>query len=77
MTLRETLKAYLATGLNVSSTAAALGVNRRTVTRRLRSVEESLGRPLETCVADLEVALRLGTGAQAVTGKSPPWTKKR
>lgn len=72
-TLRETIRAYLATGFNVSSTAAALGVDRRTVTRRVRTVEEILGRPFEACAADLEVALRLDglspTGAQAGTAE--------
>ena len=56
---RETLRAYFAAGRNISSTAAALGVDRRTVRNRLRTIEGQLGRPLEDVAADLEIALRL------------------
>lgn len=57
-TLRETLRAYFSAQRNVSSTAAALGVNRKTVNTRLRAVERRLGRPLNSCAAELELALR-------------------
>lgn len=56
---RETLRAYFAAERNISSTAAALGVDRRTVRNRLRSVEDLLGRSLNGSVAELEIALRL------------------
>lgn len=56
---RETLRAYFATGGNISSTAASLGVNRHTVANRLRSYEEAIGKPLERCLAEVIVALRL------------------
>lgn len=56
---RETLRAYLAAERNISSTAAALGVDRATVRNRLRAIEELLGRSLADCAADLEIALRL------------------
>ncbi|MGN6258725.1 MAG: PucR family transcriptional regulator [Solirubrobacterales bacterium] len=56
---RETLRAYFASHRNASSTAAVLGVDRRTVTNRLRAVEELFGRPLEEFATDLEVALGL------------------
>jgi PucR-like helix-turn-helix protein/diguanylate cyclase with GGDEF domain len=56
---RETLRAYFAAERNVSSTAAALGVDRHTVRNRIRSIEALLGRSLETSAADLEIALRL------------------
>lgn len=56
---RETLRAYFCAGRNVSSAAAALGVKRHTVTNRLRIIEEGLGRRLDSCAAELEVALRL------------------
>lgn len=59
--LRDTIRAYLATERNVSSTAAQLGINRRTVTNRLRAVERSLGSPLSAIGADVELALRLET----------------
>jgi DNA-binding PucR family transcriptional regulator len=57
--LRETLRAYLATGSSISSAAMKLKVNRRTVRNRLVKVEEKVGRPLHTALADLETALRL------------------
>ncbi len=56
---RETLRAYFAADRNVSSTAAALGVDRRTVTNRIRAIEELFGRPLREISTDLETALRL------------------
>lgn len=73
--LRETLRAYFAAGRNVSSAAAALGVSRQTAASRLGAVEERIGRPLEACGAELEIALRLwdlgGAGTVRV-GSSPP-----
>jgi hypothetical protein len=57
---RETLRAYFASARNISSTAAALGVDRRTVANRLRGIEELLGRPINDVAADLEIALQLG-----------------
>jgi hypothetical protein len=57
--LRETLRAYLAAERNISSTAAALGVVRKTVDTRLRTIEERLGRTLHPCPAELEIALEL------------------
>jgi DNA-binding PucR family transcriptional regulator len=57
--LRQTLRAYFAAGRNASSAAAILRVNRRTVENRLRSIEQQLGRPLNGCGAELELALRL------------------
>jgi DNA-binding PucR family transcriptional regulator len=56
---RETLRVYFDAERNVSSTAAALGVDRRTVRNRIRTIEGLLGRPLKGSVADLEIALRL------------------
>jgi hypothetical protein len=59
---RETLRAYFAAERNVSSTAAALGVDRRTVTNRIRAIEGIFGRPLRDYATDLEIALRLADG---------------
>ena len=56
---RETLRAYLKAERNVSSTAAALGVDRRTVRNRLTAIEETLGRPLQGSLLDLGIALEL------------------
>jgi hypothetical protein len=58
-TLRETLRAFFSADRNVSSAAALLGVNRHTVTNRLRSVEERIGRSLTSSAAEIEAALRL------------------
>jgi hypothetical protein len=59
MVLRGTLRAYFAAGFNAATAAAALEVDRHTVQRRLRKVEEALGRLLHSCHAELAVALRL------------------
>ena len=56
---RDTLRAYFAAERNVSSAAAALGVSRQAVGRRLRAIEERIERPLNSCAAELEAALRL------------------
>jgi PucR C-terminal helix-turn-helix domain/GGDEF-like domain len=57
--LRATLRAYLEAGQNVSSAAAALRVKRHTVTKRLRTVEELVGRPLASCTVEIAALLRL------------------
>ena len=59
LVLRQTLRTYFATGCNAASAAASLGVDRHTVQRRLRKVEESIGRPLDTCRTELDVVLRV------------------
>jgi hypothetical protein len=57
---RETLRAYFECERNVSSAAHRLGVrSRHTITERLRRIDEALDCPLQTCYAELEVALRL------------------
>jgi len=56
---RETLRAYFAHERNIACAAAALGVVRRTVENRLHEIDDILGRPLHTCLAGLEIALRL------------------
>lgn len=58
-TLRATLRAYFGAERNVSSTAAALGIDRKTVAARLRTIEARLGRPVAACMAELETAVRL------------------
>jgi hypothetical protein len=57
--LRQTARAYLGAGRNVSAAAAALGVSRTTVTARLRMIEDRIGRPPEECTAEIETALAL------------------
>jgi PucR-like helix-turn-helix protein len=68
--LRQTLRAYLRASRNVSSAASALGVSRQTVGARLRKIEERLGRTIESCTAELEVALELDS-IDAGTGPHP------
>jgi hypothetical protein len=58
-TLLRTLRAYYAKDCNAASAAASLGVDRQTVRRRLRKVEELLGRRLEVCRVEMEMALRV------------------
>jgi len=64
---RETLRCYLDARENASSAAATLGVSRRTITSRIRTIEERLGKPLSACAAEIEVALRF----QAMDGDQP------
>jgi hypothetical protein len=56
---RETLVAWFACERNITATAASLGVDRRTVRNRLRSIEARIERPLAAAALDLELALRL------------------
>ena len=57
--LQKTLRAYFSTGGNAVTAAAVLEVNRQTVQRRLRRVEQRLGLHLSACKAELEIALDL------------------
>jgi PucR C-terminal helix-turn-helix domain len=55
----ETVRAYLDAGCNLSAAAAALGIARQTVASRLRVIERELDRPVDGCLAELEMALGL------------------
>ena len=57
--LQETLRAYFSTGGNAVTAAVVLEINRQTVQRRLRKVEQRLGLQLSACKAELEIALAL------------------
>jgi DNA-binding PucR family transcriptional regulator len=57
--LRDTLRAYFVADRSASSTAAALGVSRNTVTNRIRSIEQRIGHLRPSRAADLSLALRL------------------
>jgi hypothetical protein len=57
--LLEALRAYLATGGNAAAAGASIGVARHTVQRRIRTVEETLGRPFHSCFAELHIALQI------------------
>jgi PucR C-terminal helix-turn-helix domain/GGDEF-like domain len=67
---RETLRAYCACDRSVSSAAHLLGVTRKTVESRLREIETALDRPLRSCVAELQVALRLEPPCTAASSVS-------
>lgn len=57
--LRDTLRAYFATGRNSRSAAAVLGVARQTVANRLRQAEDRFGQPLSECADAVDAALRM------------------
>lgn len=57
--LHRTLRAYLASGQNATTAAAMLRVDRRTVERRLRAFEKTIGRTVEECHSELPLALEL------------------
>jgi hypothetical protein len=67
---KDTLRAYFAADRNISSAAAGLRVSRQAVGNRLRSIERKLGRPVDQCAAELELALKLerveGSGANQI-----------
>ena len=69
---RRTLWEYFNAERNVSSAAAALGVSRQAVAKRLRGIEDKLGRPLGSCGIDLEAALRLRASNAAVPNNQQP-----
>ena len=65
--LRKTLRVYFELGCNAVSAASTLGVNRHTVQRRLKRVEESVGEPSSARQAEFRVALRL----EQLTARTP------
>jgi hypothetical protein len=58
-TARETLRAYFSCAGSIASAGAKLEVTPRTVENRLQAIAKTLDRPLHTCLAQLEIALRL------------------
>jgi len=72
-TARDTLRAYFACERNIASTSAKLKVTRRTVENRLQAIAQSVGRPLRTCLSEIEVALRLES---SLRGSQPPRIEK-
>jgi hypothetical protein len=67
--LKETLRAYFGAECNVSSAATILGVQRHTVTNRLRVVEERVGRGLSIWATEIAILLRL----EALGGPPAPY----
>jgi sugar diacid utilization regulator len=56
---RATMRAWFEADRNISAAALRLGVDRRTVAYRLRTIEDVIGHPLERRMAELEVTLRV------------------
>lgn len=56
---RKTLRAYLVARQSTSSAAALLKVSPRSVSERLRSLEEEFQRPVKSAAAEIEAALDL------------------
>lgn len=73
-TLRRTLEAYFEAGNRATAAAAALDVHERTVSYRIRTAEERLGRYLMECQDGLALALRLRRlfGPTQRPGAPPP-----
>ena len=57
--MRATLRAYFSARRNAAAAAAALGISRQAVNRRLQRAEQALGRELADCAVELEAVLRL------------------
>lgn len=56
---RKTLRAYIAANRNVISAAAAMGITRQSARGRLRTIEDRIGRGLDECAAEIDIALQL------------------
>jgi DNA-binding PucR family transcriptional regulator len=69
--LRQTLRAFYASDGNTASAAASLGVDRQTVRRRLHRVEEAIGRRLDRCRLEMEMALRVEEHVHRTATPSP------
>ncbi|HYQ12172.1 MAG TPA: helix-turn-helix domain-containing protein, partial [Solirubrobacterales bacterium] len=57
--LAGTLRVYLEERSSPSRTADRLGVHANTIPNRIRAIEELLGHPVDSRVAELLIALRL------------------
>ncbi|HEU4906850.1 MAG TPA: helix-turn-helix domain-containing protein [Solirubrobacterales bacterium] len=75
--LRDALRAYLRAGCNVSSAAAALGMSRQTVSSRLRAAEQMIGRTLESCAPEIDIALRLEDLGHELPARRQPQPPRR
>jgi DNA-binding PucR family transcriptional regulator len=64
--LRDTLRVYLEENLSAMRTARRLHVHQNTVVYRVKRAEEILGRGIEQRRLELEVALRLADGLEAL-----------
>jgi DNA-binding PucR family transcriptional regulator len=73
--LRQTLRAYINAECNATSAASPLEIGRHTVENHVRTAEELLGRPLRTCLAELDVALLLEELDRAAAAEDLPPTQ--
>jgi PucR C-terminal helix-turn-helix domain len=71
--LRQTLRAYIDAECNATSAAPVLKISRHTVESHVRVAEELLGRPLRTCIAELNVALTLDELDRAIITDDTPF----
>ncbi len=55
----KTLRCYLDHDCQVSSAETTLGITRKTAAGHLRAIEAVIGRPISSCLAELDIALRL------------------
>jgi DNA-binding PucR family transcriptional regulator len=59
MALRKTLRAYIDAECSASAAESAAGVGRHAVIGRVRKSEGLIGRPMRTCLAEVDLALQL------------------
>jgi GGDEF-like domain/PucR C-terminal helix-turn-helix domain len=57
--LRKTLRAYVDAACSATSAASAVGVGRHAVEGRIQTAEQLIGCAIRTCIAELDVALRM------------------
>ncbi len=69
-TLIATLRGFYASRRNMATAAVRLGVGRHTVERRLHRIETVVGCELETCHAEMEVALKLAELRELATDRA-------
>ncbi len=67
--LRLTLRTYIDLDCNATSAGHVLKVGRRAVKSRICTAERLIGSPLHECLAELDVALRLGDLDMAVAAE--------
>ena len=68
----QTLRVYLSSGCNASKAGSRLGVTRHTVENRLNAAQQHLGRELDSCLVELELALRLEELDGVIAGEQSP-----
>jgi sugar diacid utilization regulator len=67
----ETLRVFFSSGWNAAAASEALEVDRHTVSQRIRRVEKILGQSLDTCSAELQIALQIAELRKSVGHVAP------